>query len=322
MHESCMKRTDDFAETCTHALQQPVFEHIGAVLAEQGFDSASCHRLVESIDELPASHQVVFGLKSSIERLSPELVANCQVERYLLLNSALRIVSSIAELPVADSVKELYREEFAFFTDPDANRLAMFQVGQYRFAEMCKIASLRRFPAGQVHWELSGIPRSSLLHVDPLEVPRVLNFIARKLKGFRPCFNAHVNGRRKNSLMLLESAQNAAYYRIAKSMELQPSVLGYISTSWFYSPTASKVSPHLKWLSSVFLENGGMIVDLGADTPDSGALVGSRDRKALWDKGEFQPRKAMAIWPRQEMLRWAAQHPELEQPDSFQWASA
>jgi hypothetical protein len=294
-------------------LASPEHCEVGKALARRGFGPAECHRLVEGVDELTPSHAAIADLKSAIEKDSPELIAENQLERFLLLNSACRIADGIAAYPVADSVKRLYEEEFAFFGSPETEFLGMFQVGQYRFAEMCKIASLRRFPAGQLHWEISGVVRSSLRHVSPLALPKVIDFLARRLKGHRPCFRSHLNGRRKNSFVLLESEQNRAYYRMAKSMELQPDILGYVTNSWIHSPATFEASPHLEWLNSVFLENGGLVVDMGAESSDCGVFAGNGHRRELWERGEFEPRSAMIIWPRREMLNWAARHPELEE---------
>ncbi len=304
--------TDDLLAITGAALQQPVFAEISGRLAAQGLTSESCHNLVESVNELRPTHQTIADLKKNLEQQAPELTVDYYLERFLLLNSASQTANDIAALPIAESVKSLYREEFSFFANSNPKYLSMFQVGGYRFAEMCKLVSLRRFPAGQMHWEISGIPRSSLLDVRRWELPKTLNFISQRLGGFSPCFCGHLNGRRKGRLLLLEKAQTISYYRMAKSMERQPEILGYVATSWIHSPATFKVSPHLEWLNSVFLENGGLVVDMGAETPDCGVLVGSSARGMSLEKGEFKPRKAMVIWPRREMIRWAASHPELQ----------
>jgi hypothetical protein len=308
-----MLLTEELAYTCLSVLVSPACSELGRALAQRGFGPAECHRLVEGVDESSSSHAQIADLKSTIGKDSPEFTANNRLEQFLLLNSASRIANSIAQFPIADSVKRLYEEEFAFFASPGREFLGMFQIGQYRFAEMCKVASLRRFPAGQLHWEISGVVRSSLRHVSTLALPKVIDFLARRLKGYRPCFRSHLNGRRKNSFVLLESEQNRAYYRMAKSMELQPDILGYVSNSWVHSPSTFKASPHLEWLNSVFVENGGLVVDMGAESSDCGAFAGSSHRRELWERGEFAPRSAMVIWPRREMLNWAERHPELEE---------
>jgi len=308
-----MLRTENLIEACGAALRRPVFLKLSDILDWRGFDSFDCHRLVLEVDESPASHARVANLKVSIEKDAPEMVSDRQLERFLLLNSASRIAGEIEGFPLAESVKRLYEQEFAFFASPGSDLLDMFQVGQYRFAEMCKVASLRRFPAGQMHWEVSGVVRSSLRHVSPLALPKTVDFLARRLKGYRPCFRGHLNGRRRNSMLLLESEQNQAYYRMARSMELQPGILGYVANSWIHSPATFKVSPHLEWLNSVFIENGGLVIDMGPESPDCGVFVGDTHRRRLWELGEFKPRSAMVIWPRREMLNWAARHPELEE---------
>jgi hypothetical protein len=110
----------------------------------------------------------------------------------------------------------------------------------------------------------------------------------------------------------LEKAQKMVYYRMAKSMELQPEILGYVATSWIHSPTTFQVSPHLAWLNSVFLEHGGLVVDMGPAPLDCGIQWGSASRNLSAQKGEFQPRKAIVVWPRRKMIEWASAHSELE----------
>jgi hypothetical protein len=295
---------------CQERLSETEFGALREVLQRIGKSPSDCHRMVAAIGESIGSQQPVMELKAAAERLQPGITKGGTLERYLIVNSAVLIADSIPKLRIPGSVKNLYSNEFLFFAQPDSRSRWMFCLGQYRFAEMCKVASLRRFPAGQLQWEISGFAKRHLLRMAPRDVLRVLGFIATKLKGFAPCIVTHVNGRRKNSHVLLESAQNKAYYRIAKAMELQTEIRGLITASWLHSPATHKVSPHLAWMNEPILESGGLIVDVGPDNPENGALAGSSERKQLWDKGRFVPRMAAVIWPREAMLRWAAEHPQ------------
>jgi len=307
-----MPLSEDLARICRDALEDPALVGVGELLRAEGVGASECHRLVSSVGDSAESHGPIARIKQLVRQHEPALAIDGHLERFLLLNSASLFFREIERIPVADSVKDLYRDEFLFLAKPPARDIGMFEVQQYRFAEMCKIVSGRRFPAGQLHWEVSGMSRRPLLRLPVSEIAKVFGFVCRKTGGFRPCFASHLNGRRKNRVSLLESLQNAAYLRIAKSMELQPKVRAYIATSWLYSAATEKASPHLGWLRSIFLENGGLIVDLGPDTVDCGALAGSEQRQLLWEKGQFQPRRAMVIWPRNEMLQWAEKYAKNE----------
>lgn len=307
-----MRLTEELLDIAQARLREPAFVEVRRWMTAHGWNSDSSHRLVQSVNELPETQRSIADLKANLERESPELAVDFQLERFLLLNSTSRVAGDITGLPVSQSVKSLYREEFAFFARGEPKTLSMFQVGEYRFSEMCKVVSLRRFPAGQMHWEISGIVRSSFLRMPPLQLPKVLHFVARRLGGLRPCFSGRLNGRRKGRLLLLEKAQALSYYRMAKSMELQPEILGYVATSWLHSPATHQVSPHLAWYNSFFLQNGGLVVDAGPEQGNGGFLLGSPGRSEAIEKGLFQPRRAMVIWPRREMIGWAANHPELE----------
>jgi hypothetical protein len=307
----CGEPLEEAVSECRQALTKHECRALTDLLRQLGKGRSSCHQIVVAVNETTKSREIIDRLKGKLEKLQAGITENGTFEQYLLLNSAIQIAESIRYLPVADGVKELYADDFRFFAHVEPQNRWMFCASEYRFVEMCKVASLRRFPAGQLQWEVAGFARRNLLRVSPADLPRLLHFIGKELRGFRPWFCLHLNGRRKNNLWLLESEQNQAYYRIAKSMALQPTIRGMVIASWLHSPETFKVTPQLGWLNKPFIDCGGLIVDLGKDDPKAGALVGSRLRKELWEKGEFVPRMAAAIWPREAMLRWAAQHSEL-----------
>jgi len=95
-------------------------------------------------------------------------------------------------------------------------------------------------------------------------------------------------------------------------MELQPAVRGFITCAWFHSPDTYTVSPHLAWLNQVFLENGALVATVGPDDPASGVLDRSPERRQAYENGTFKPTLGLIVWPREEMIAWAARHPELE----------
>jgi hypothetical protein len=210
---------------------------------------------------------------------------------------------------VYDAVKESLCEEFQSWALLDEEVKKEFVVGRSRFVAMCKMASLRRFPAGQFDWDISGLPISYLLRVNPRVLPRAIYFAATKLRGRAPVFFAHL-GYRRPSRSLSEREANKSYYRMAKSLELQPEVKGFVASSWIRSPDTHRVSPHLSWLNRVFLENGGFVAVMGPADPNCGVLVHSQTRRRLYELGEFKPTIGLVIWPRKEMIAWAKAHPK------------
>lgn len=229
----------------------------------------------------------------------------------LLLAASLHALSIVPSLPVSDSVKELFVEEFLFYAAPSAPWRTRFRFSDVRFQEMGRIATLQRFPAGQYHWEVAAFPRSWLPRVAQRWTAATRAFLP--MRGFGPLFELHLNDRRKNRVMLLEKETALSCYRAARSLALQPAVKGIMTSSWFYCISTSVVTPHLAWLRRFFLEAGAVALDLGDAPADAGFLVGSPDRRRLYEEGNYRPQLTCMLWPRRSVLRWAEQHPELEQ---------
>jgi hypothetical protein len=201
-------------------------------------------------------------------------------------------------------------DELRFLSAPLERDSAQLLAPTHGFISMAKVVTLRRFPAGQLHVERSGIPRSWLARLGPRELARVLFFLGRHVGGLGPFFFHHLAWRRKNRFLILEREQNRSYSRIAQSLALHPEVRGLATESWLHSPETFRVSPHLAWLNRPFEEHGGIVIVLGAASESSGVFTGSAVRKRLYDEGQFHPTTALVIWPRAAMLRWAASHPE------------
>ncbi len=234
----------------------------------------------------------------------------CPVEQALLLLASLHAAERVPGLPVSDTVKKLFASEFRFFADPPPVWAANFQAGDVRYREMARIATLRRFPAGQFHWEVSAFPRSWVAQARrPLQL---LAHVAGRMRGFGPLFEMHLNARRKNRLVLLESEANLSYYRLARSIEKQPEVRGAFTASWLFCESTARVTPRMEWLRRIPLQGGAMIADLGPAPADSGFLTGSDERRRLYEEGAYRPRVSCVLWPRTALIEWANRHPEFD----------
>ena len=281
-------------------------------LALEGATLGSALTFIESVAEDSSTHKPLHEWKRALaERGAP--TKGAEVERWLLIQSALASLAQIPALPVSDDVKRLMCEEFCFFASEHEESAAQFEVGGRRFVGMCKLASLRRFRAGLFDWDVSGISRSDIAKVSLRQLPRTLVFLSRRMSGLEPVFFSHLNPRRMTR-SLREDEANRSYYRMAKSMELQPAIKGFAACSWFRSPATHRVSPHLAWLSQVFRDNGGLIVESGPASPDCGVFSRSETRKRLYEAKKFKPTRGLVLWPRDAMIAWAAAHPELAEP--------
>ena len=232
-------------------------------------------------------------------------------ERFLIVAAALESVDRLPGLPLDQRVRELFCQNFRAYAATPSKLPEPFDLGRASFISMARIATLSRFPAGQLDWEVSGIPSSWLFRVRPRSLPRLVSSILFELRGFQPAYFSHINPNRRNQGILLERESLRSYHRMARSMEQQPEIKGFVTASWLHSPDTFTVSPHLSWLNTVFLENGGHVIPLGPTGTDTGVLHRSPERQQAYDAGTFKPTEALVIWPRAAMLTWAARHDEL-----------
>ena len=296
-------------DTCDEGLRQPDLRDAQSALGRAGVSEPRRTALVASITKARPSHE---GVTALLSQLSAAGYPNddASIERSLLVQSAASALSNLESLPVAPSVKALFCDEVQSWTRLDDAAKVSFRFGTARFVDMCQIASLRRFPAGQFDWVRSGLPLSYLLGVTYRNLPKALYVTIAKLRGRSPVFFTHL-GYRQPSASLCELEANRSYYRMARSMELQPDIKGLVASSWFRSPDTHRVSPRLAWVNTVVLENGGFVAVRGPAHPDCGVFARSPTRRRLYESGEFAPTVGLVIWPRRALLKWAAAHPDL-----------
>jgi hypothetical protein len=228
-------------------------------------------------------------------------------ERFVLGHAALRYGNELQSAAVSPAVKRLTCSGLARFADGRT----VVDLAEDRFVALCKIATLRRFAAGQLDWERTGLPRSWLRRVRPASAfIRLLSMVALEWRAFGPAFFVHLAVTYPVPA-LLERETLKSYYRMAQSMQLQPDVKGLIASAWLHSPATFEVSPHLAWLNKVFSEHGAMMGTMGPAPPDCGVLAQSAERQRAFEEGRFKPSLGLIVWARRDMLAWAAAHPEL-----------
>lgn len=302
---------DDIAharDVWRHALDSPELRLVAKALDAADISVDECVREAALIAEAPATQlRLRQIINETTSRSAGDLAAGA-VERFVLAHATLRLLDRLDDVQVTPAVKRLTVTGLLRFADQQST----LTLHRNRFVALCKIATARRFPAGQFDWEPSGLPRSWVPRVRPLPaLARLLAIVALRWRGFRPAFFTHVPVTFP-VYALLEREALKAYYRMARSMALQPEVKGLIASSWLHSPDTFVVSPHLAWLNRVFTDNGAVEATIGPADPDCGVLTRNNDRQRAFANGNFTPTIGLVIWPRREMLQWADRHPELD----------
>ena len=301
-----MPTAEEARERCTAALDETTPRLIVSALDRLGVGLARCVDCVAQVTERAESVAPLASVKADLERDGVDL-KDAAFERCVLTAAALRALDTLAAVPVSESVKALCCEAYGRIPVP-RRRLDLHH---HSFVELSKVATLRRFPAGQFDWEPAGLPRSWLPKIRPLTtLGRTLRLVAFRMRRFRPAYFVHMGILGKNYL-LLERETHRSYYRMAQSMALQPEMIGLITSSWLHSPDTFAISPHLAWLNRVFEENGAVVATMGPADPGSGVLHRSPERQRAFEEGRLKPTLGLVIWPRDEMLAWAHGRPDL-----------
>jgi hypothetical protein len=301
---------DDLAQArvaWSHALSLPQQHAVAAALEAAAVGVDECVHEAATVTELPATQYRLEAIRNIVRHSSTSVVPGA-FERFILGHAALRYEEQLSIAPVSPVVKRFTCSGVARFADDRT----ILDLGENRFVALCKMATLRRFSAGQFDWELSGLPRSWFPRMRPVSaLIRLLSLVAFRWHGFRPAFVCHTPATRP-VYALREREALKAYYRMAQSMKLQPEVKGLIAAAWLHAPVTFEVSPHLAWLNKVFAGHGAVIATIGPAAPDCGVLVGSAERQRAFEEGRFKPTIGLIVWDRGDVLAWAADHPELD----------
>lgn len=233
------------------------------------------------------------------------------LERALLARASLLALDRIRELPVHESVKHLFCKEFISYAEgsPSPER---YVHTAFPFFAMSKVVVLQRFPGGQLHWEVSGFPRRWFARIQARALPKSLLFFILKTRALHPYFVWHLGGTTERLPFLLEREALKTFYRMAATLEKQPSIRAILGGSWLHSVETHRVSPHLAFLNRPFTESGGIYLDL-APNESHGFLAGDNSRAQLYASGKYRPTFGVVICSRNQAISWKQAHPEFEQ---------
>ncbi len=295
------------AAKCRKALEQPEFAGLEARLPGAPSDAQEWFRLL---------HGYPHETEDEFRRLAVALPADAaaagvRVEHYAAIAALTVAVPRVNAERVPNSVKRLY----AAFASEIAARAghweSHFDVANWRFNDLAHLASLRRFPAGEINFEAGvRLPAYHALCIHPLDLPGFLTELAFAVGGTRPFMSLHFHYARPNTLVAPQIEFERSLWRVAKAMELQPDIKALISNSWFHSPRVAETFPRLGWMRDVFVNGGAYAVDMEPGRPADIGYNSAR-RRQLYEEGKFCPRQTLILWPRDDVLRWANSRPHL-----------
>lgn len=292
-------RLRESEQACRLALEEPELARYGPAFAKKFPAAEDCY---VALAKAGISSDSAAGLEAIAQRLQAPPHA---FERWMLLRALHTAFPRIASWPVADDVKACWADEAFSFARPPELWLPSFFVADIRYREMARVATLQRYPAGQFHWEVSALPGSWLARAPVRDWWRLGKSVVWEMRGTGPVAEIHVNNRRKNRLTLSESEGLRSYYRLARSLKFQPELHGLIGCSWLYCPSTAILAPRIAWMREFFLSQGAALFPIGPAPADSGFLVGSEERKRLYEEGSYRPTLTCAVWPRSRILTWA-----------------
>jgi hypothetical protein len=308
---SLFERIEKTRSACKHALQQTPLQDAALFLDGHGTIAPVGLELLGAVARTQKAPPELLVLTDAAAHAGVLVSEPGVLERALLIRAALVALEQIADLPVHESVKHLFCEEFASYADVSKGSARYSHAG-FPFVAMSKIVLLQRFPGGSVQWEVSGFPRSWFARIPARALPGALSFFIVKARALRPYFVWHMGGTTKKLPFLLERQFFKTFYRMAASLEKQPSIRAIMGASWMHSAETHRISPHLAFLNRPFEESGGIYLDLGHDKATAGFLVGDTRRASLYASGNYKPTFGVVICTRDQAISWKEGHPEYE----------
>lgn len=155
----------------------------------------------------------------------------------------------------------------------------------------------------------SAFPRSLIFRGGLRQFFEASWFLLFKSHGNSPYFNLHTHDFELGEFN--EEGWRCLFLRIADLLKSRPYMKGvYVGSGWLYDPGLPKVSPRLGYHLGLTLPNGARTFFYAYDDENSYAFVKSVTRRTLFEEGIYRPALHVLIWPRRELLEWAARLPK------------
>lgn len=164
------------------------------------------------------------------------------------------------------------------------------------------LARQQMFPAfARVVEVYSGMGFRQGFSLNPLQSLRFIKLLIKgngrtgyyELHTHTPLLNDFNNQDWHNCIML-----------ISDMLKKNLNVKGLFCSSWFYDPQLKHISPRLKYLRELFINNGALSFCVGDDSTGN-AFAKSNNRLKLYREGKYNPKCYMLVWPRQSLIKWS-----------------
>ena len=291
---------------CQSAMASPPLAEVDSFLNRLGLSAAELLR--DSVGRNAASPQLLDLQRT----LSSEVgTPSSAFARALLLRASLSALNRIPLLPVTESVQRMFCEQFAYFAQTPAVEPGPFLLTEHPFVAMSRLSLLERFPGGQHDWEISGFSRRWLASAGLRRLPRLAWMLFVEAGSHQPFFVQHMAVANRRPRFCTEREYVRFFYRMAASIEKQPSIRAIMGCSWLHSLETHRVNPHLAFFNRPHLEAGGVYFEIGPAPESSGFLQGNKERETLYRSGRYRPTLGAVICSRRQAIRWKDAHPEL-----------
>lgn len=308
---SLQQRVSAARIACQEALEQAELSEALAFLRKHEVDQPLILNKLNSVAETQSIPPQLLSLKEEFSAQSPEIAQRATLERAMLVYGGFIALSSVPSLPVDDSVKHLFCKEISSYACPPVGSLDRFRFGGYPFVIMSKIVVLKRFPAGQSDWEVSGMPRSWFGKISLSQLPSTLYFTLVNMRALKPYLVCHLAGATHRKYLLTEREFLRSFCRLALAVGMQPAIKGVMAGSWLHSKETHRVSPHLAFLNRPYLECGGHYFDAGPAGEKDGFLSGDSARASMYRSGEYKPTFGVVMCSREQILDWLRNHQDV-----------
>ena len=202
-----------------------------------------------------------------------------------------------------ESLLPYYRENIdRMLSRAESGRAWAVSLSQDVFIKDLGIVRMTLIPcASHLIFRSSGIPRGLLLRQRPLNLLRGLAFVGLRSRGFAPFMENHVHTEMLQHFTA--EGRETCYRLVADLLQIWPENRGLLGLSWYYDPVVATISPHLAYLRTVPAEGGALLLPAGTG-PDvvRGATSTSSRRRALYEAGQYAPRRYLMAWARRDIL--------------------
>jgi hypothetical protein len=189
--------------------------------------------------------------------------------------------------------------------DMAAPRKGFYLHSNDRFAKDFAVCRLKLLPCGaELVDPRSGVARSILKKGGIGQLLSGLRLFCFRLGGFKPYYQIHFDQRLVGGFN--EEGYTQLYLRLADLLELNPSIKGIMSGSWWHDPQLAEISPELGFIGKWPESSGAELLLVGSfDDATVDATRFSATRTKLYKEGTYKPQVYLMIWGRDDMLAWA-----------------